>query len=75
MDKTENKILINNFLEANFFNLLTLKEQLKETQENLNSFVSFWLDTYKGTTKENLKMLQLITDKFLNTFTENIYHS
>ena len=73
MDKTENKILINNFLETNFYNLITLKDQLKETQENLNSFVSIWLDTYKGTTKENLQMLRLITDKFLNTFTETIY--
>lgn len=73
MDKTENKILINKFLETNFYNLITLKEQLKETQENLNCFVSFWIDTYKGTTKENLTILKIITDKFLDTFTENLY--
>ena len=55
----------NYFLENNYFDFLNFKSLKNESQSSLNEFCSFYLENYKGTTRDNLESLMLFFNKYL----------
>ena len=55
----------NDFIENNYYEFLNFKDLKSETQAILNVFCDYYLETYKGTDKENLESLRLFFSKFL----------
>ena len=56
---------MNNFIEDNYFDFLNFKSLKSETQNLLNEFCNYYLNTYKGTDKDNIESLRLFFTKFL----------
>ena len=53
------------FIENNYYEFLNFKDLKSETQNSLNEFCNYYLETYKGTNNDNLESLRLFFSKFL----------